>query len=76
MNNVNFASRAYDKTTYIMVYEIIQIIESLKEVSHELLCWFANKQIKSNPGKCHLITRSSNEVSKCVENYSVTSSNC
>ena len=75
MNNKNFASYADDKTTYIRC-EVIQVIEYLKEASNELLSWFANEQIKTNPGKCHLMTRSSDEMSRCVENYNKTSSNC
>ena len=35
MNNVNFASYADDKTTHIIRYEVIQVIESLEEVSSE-----------------------------------------
>ena len=60
MNNVNFASYANDNTPYVIVCGYgVQVIESLKEGSDELFCWLANNQMKSNPDKCHLITRSS-----------------
>ena len=32
--------------------------------------------MKANPGKRHLITSSSDEVSICVENYKAKSSKC
>ena len=64
MNNVNFASYA-DNKPYVIVYGITQFIESF--------CWFVNNQMKANPDKRHFIT-SRDEVSICVENYSITSS--
>ena len=51
-------------------------MESLKEVSSELFCWFANNQMKANPGKCHLITSSSDEVNVYVKNYNIKKSKC
>ena len=63
MNKVNFASYTDDNTPYVVGDGVIQIIESLKEASDELRCWFVNNQMKANPGKCLLITSNSDEAS-------------
>ena len=68
MNNVTFTSYADDNTPYVVRDGVIQVIESLKEASDELFCWFANNQLKANRDRCDLITSSINEVSICVEN--------
>ena len=60
----------------IMRYGAIQVIESVKEASDGLFCWFANNQIKVNPDKCRLMTSSGDEVSICFENYNIKSSKC
>ena len=74
LNNVNFAYFADNNIPYVIGDGVMQVIESLKEASDELFCWFANNQMKANPDKCQLITSSSDEVNKCVENYNITSS--
>ena len=77
MNSVNFVSYADDNTPYIIGDTVIQVTESLKEeTSDEFTCWFANNQRKANPGKCHLITSSNDEVSMYVENCNIKSSKC
>ena len=76
MNNVNFASYADDNTPYVVGDGVTQVNESLKEVSDELFCWFANSQMKANPDKCHLIKSCSDEVSTYVDIYSIKSSKC
>ena len=68
LNNVTFTSYADDNTPYVVRDGVIQVIESLKETSNELFCWFANNQLKANRDRCDLITSSINEVSICVEN--------
>ena len=50
MINVNFASHADENTPYVSGDSVIQVTESLEEVSDKLLCWFANNQMKANPG--------------------------
>ena len=76
INDVNFASYTDDNTSYVIVHGVIQITESLKEASDELFCWFANNQVKANPGKCHWITSGCDEVSIYVENDSIKSIKC
>ena len=76
MNNVIFAIYADDNALYVIGDGVIKVIESLKEASDELFCWFVNNQVKANPDKCHLITSSSDEVSIYVENYNIKSSKC
>ena len=72
--HVNFSSYVHDNAPYVIGGGEIQVIESLKEALDELFCWFANNQMKANPDKYHLITSSSDEVSRYVENCSIKSS--
>lgn len=51
-----------DNTLYVTGDSVKQVSESLKKASDKIFCWFANTQIKSNPGKCHLITKASTLV--------------
>ena len=76
MNKVDFASYADDNTPYVIGNGVKEAINSLKEVSDELFYWFANKQMKANPDKCHLLTSSSDKISICVDNYNIKSSKC
>ena len=51
MNNVIFAIYADHNALYVMGDGVIKVIESLKEASDELFCWFVNNQVKANPDK-------------------------
>ena len=69
INNINFRNYADDNVPYVTGDGVMQVTESLKEVSDELFCWFANNQMKANPHKYHLITSSKDEVSISVDIY-------
>ena len=75
-NKVDFAGYADDYTPYVIGNGVKEVINSLKEASEELFCWFAHNQMKPNPDKCHLLTSSSDEVSIFVDNYNIKSSEC
>ena len=49
MINVNFTSHADENTPHVRGDSVIQVTESLEEVSDKLLCWFANNQMNANP---------------------------
>ena len=57
MNKLDIASYADDSTPYVLGNGVIEVINSLKEEPDELLYWFANNQMKSNPDKCRLLSR-------------------
>ena len=46
-------------------------MNSIKEASYKLFYWFADNQMKANPGKCHLLTSSI-----CMDDYNIKSSKC
>ena len=75
MNKVEFTSYLDDNTPYVVRNSAKEVINSLKE-SGKLFYWFANNQMKANPGKCHLLTSSSDKVSICVYNYNNESNKC
>ena len=74
MNKVDFASYADDNTSYVIGNGVKEVISSLKEPSDELFYWFADNQMKANPGKFHLLASSSDKISICVDNYNIKSS--
>ena len=76
MKKVDFASYADDNTPCVMGNGVKEAINSLKEASDKLFYWFANNQMKENPGKCHLLTSSSGKVSICLDIYNIKSSKC
>ena len=76
MNKVDFATYVDDNTPYIIGNGAKEPFNSLKEASDELFYWFPNNQMEANPGKCHLLTSSSDKVSICVYNYNIESNKC
>ena len=76
MNKVDFSSYWDDNIPYVIRKRVKQVINTLKETWDEIFYWFADNQLRINPGKCHLLTGSCNEVSICVDNYSIKSSKC
>ena len=76
MKKVDFASYADDNTPCVIGNGVKGAINSLKEASDKLFYWFANNQMKENPGKCHLLTSSSGKVSICLDIYNIKSSKC
>ena len=76
VSKVDFASHADDNTPYVVGNGVKEVINSLKEASDELFYWFAFNQMKANPGKCHLVTSSSDKLSIYVDNYNIKSSKC
>ena len=48
----------------------------LKNALDELFCWFPSNQVKANPDKWYLNASCDNELSICVNNYTVTNSKC
>ena len=57
MNNVHLGRNEGENTCY-------------SKKADELLCWFANNQMTTNPGQCHLVT--GDEVNIYLQNYSTT----
>ena len=53
----------------------MQTLQAMLMIIHDILYyWFPNNQIKANPDKCHLLPKSSDRLSWCVENNSIESS--
>ena len=48
----------------------------LKNALDELFCWFPSNQVKASPNKWYLNASCDNELSICVNNYTVTNSKC
>ena len=58
INNIDFASYAYDNTPYTTNESVEKVIDKLEIEAKSLFVWFSNNQIKANPHKCHLLISS------------------
>ena len=74
LSNIDFASYADDNTPYIIKDDIKEAIESLEHATVEFFQWFSNNQMKTNPDKCNLRTRKSEDILVNAENNSIKSS--
>ena len=62
INDVDIASYADDNITYIIADNIDDLIKSMDEASIVLCQWFNNNLFKTNPGKCHLLISSNENI--------------
>ena len=58
LNNIEIVNYADDTTLYTVFDNIDDLISSLEKSSKDLLKWFHDNLMKSNPDKCHLLVSS------------------
>ena len=76
MNNVDFASYTDDNTPFFVGNDLDEVIFKQQNASKTLFQWFADNQMKANPGKCHFICSSNLETSIMIENRQIHNSTC
>ena len=69
LNKINTADRADDNTPYTSSNEVNGLIKSLEEASKELMKWFDDSLMKSNPEKCHLLVSTNDNVAIRIRNF-------
>ena len=71
VNKIDIANYADDNTPYTSSNDIDGLLKSLEEVSKELLKWFDDNLMKSNPDKCHLPVSTNNNVAIRIGNFRI-----
>ena len=71
LNKTDIANYADDNEPYTSSNDVSGLIESLEEALKELFKWFDNNLMESNPGKCHLLVRTNNNVQIRTGNFRI-----
>ena len=71
LNKIDIANYADDNTPYTSSDDVNELIKSLEEASKELFEWFNDNLMKSNPGKCHLLVSTNDDVAIRLENFQI-----
>ena len=68
IGDLDIASYADDNTPYIFSSELDVVLKKLKIYTIKIFEWFHDNRLKSNAGKCNLITSSTSPVEIQIEN--------
>ena len=68
LENIGIASYADDNMPYTTGNSIEEVIQKLENAAKTLFPWFSDNQMKTNPGKCHLLCSSNSEISLTIKN--------
>ena len=72
----NISSYTDDNTPYAHEPDTESVIDSLENVSKQLLCWFSQNSVKANPDKFHLLlSNSDSNHSANVRGHIISSEN-
>ena len=75
MGDTYFASYADDNTSYVSPDTIDEVIKRLETVSLQLFKWFADKQMKVNQDKFHLMISENENVSMYIRPFEIKITN-
>ena len=76
LNNTEIANYADDTTPYTVSNNIDDLISSLERSSKDLLKWFDDNLMKSNPDKCHLLVISCEKIKIEIGDFEIENSKC
>ena len=76
LNNTEIANYADDTTPYAVSDNIDDLISSLERSSKDLLKWFDDNLMKSNPDKCHLLFSSREKIKIEIDDFEIGNSKC
>ena len=75
-NNTKIAYNAVDTAPYAVFDNIDDLIGSLKKSSKDLLKWFDDNLMKSNPDKCSLFVSSCEKIKTKIGDFEIENSTC
>ena len=75
MGDTYFASYTDDNTSYVSPDTINEVIKRLETVSLQLFKWFADKQMKVNQDKFHLMISENENVSMYIRPFEIKITN-
>ena len=73
IGDLDIASYADDNTPYTFSSELDVALKKLRSYTIKIFEWFHNNRLKSNAGKCNLITSSTSPVEIQIENTIISS---
>ena len=73
VGDLDIASYADDNTSYTFSSEFDVALKKLRSYTIKIFEWFHNNRLKSNAGKCNLITSSTSPVEIQIENTIISS---
>ena len=76
LNNTEIANYADDTMPYAVSDNIDDLISSLERSSKDLLKWFDDNLMKSNPDKCHLLVISCEKIKIEIGDFETENSKC
>ena len=76
LNNTEIANYADDTTPYAVSDNIDDLISFLEKSSKDLLKWFDDDLMKSNPDKCHLLASSCEKIKMEIGDFEIENSTC
>ena len=71
LDNTEFTNYADDITPYAISGNTDDLISSLEKSSKELLKWFDDNLMESNPDKCHLLVSSCEKIRMEVDDFEI-----
>ena len=71
LNKIDITNYADDNTPYTSSNDVNGLIKSLEEASKELLKWFDDNLMKSNPYKCHLLVSTNDNFAIRIGNFQI-----
>ena len=76
LNNIEIANYADDTTPYAVSGNMDDLILSLEKSSKDLLQWFDDNLMKSDPDKCHLLLSSCEKIKMEIGDFEIENSTC
>ena len=76
LNNTEIGNYVDDTTPYAVSDNIDDLISSLERSSKDLLKWFDDNLMKSNPDKCHLLVISCEKIKIEIGDFETENSKC
>ena len=70
--DIDLANYVDDTTPYAYDLELDKVIESLEKNINKLFRWFSDNFLKANPGKCHLLINTDENVALKIKNETIT----
>ena len=74
-SDIDIASYADDNTPYTCSSELDTALRKLKKYTIKIFDWFRINRLKSNAGKCNLLTSSTSPIKMKIENTEISSTN-
>ena len=76
VKDIDIAGHWDDSMPFIVEDNIENLIASLEETSNDLLDWFKDNRLKSNPDKCYALVNTKKHSNITIGDYTIGNSEC